>query len=391
MSELFDFDRLLQAASTETALTDFGDPSFREPLRQLLWSLEHEADLNDTGQAVLRQRIFEILCNRLRVQAFIERYPEILEEEITAPLVIVGLPRTGTTMLHRTIAADPRFMAPLWYEVRFPTPGLDWDFQSPDPRIAAATAEMDAMLAASPDLTAIHPMDPVGPDEEIMLLEQSFYSYMPESQANVPSYEKWLQQADHAPGYRYLKLLLQFLQWQKKRAGQSGHRWVLKAPHHIHFIDLVLKVFPDAKIVQSHRDPVQTIPSLASLIFAVWKIYSDSADPTIAGKMWARKFANGTFKTMQLRQYLGSAQFLDLWFSDAVANPLQEIKKIYDFIGLELTEEARKEMLAWQEFNRRELRPSHEYTLEEFGLTEAGLQKQFFEYRKQFIEKRLKK
>jgi hypothetical protein len=382
----FDPDAIVAAARAVDGLADFGDDSYRQPLEKLLWSLQHEADLNDIGRPVLRQRMVDILVTRLRVQEYLKRFPEILDEQILEPLVIVGLPRTGTTMLHRTIAADHRMYAPLWYEVRYPCPALDWDFSAAgDQRIADARAEMQAMVDANPELLAIHPMDAMGPDEDIMLLEQSFYSFNTQAYANLPSFDAWIESQDHTPGYEYFKLLLQFLQWQKRRCGQQGRRWTLKAPHHLHYMDLVFKVFPDAKVVQSHRDPVETIPSLASLIAGVWVIYSDSADPREVGRQWARKFARGMEHTMAVREQVGDSRFLDLWFKDTVSQPLQEIQKVYDFMGMALTDEARAEMSQWQDFNRRELRPPHEYTLEQFGFTEQGLKQQFSTYREKFI------
>ena len=384
----FDADSVVADAQAVDGLQDFGDNSYREPLEKLLWSLDHEARLNDIGRPVLRQRVVDILATRLRVQWYLHQHPEILEEQIEAPLVIVGLPRTGTTMLHRTIAADHRMYAPLWYEVRFPCPALDWDFTAAgDGRITEAKAEMQAMVDGNPELLAIHPMDAMGPDEDIMLLEQSFYSFNIQAFANIPSFDQWIQSQDHTPGYHYFKLLLQFLQWQKKRTGQQGQRWVLKAPHHLHYMDLVFKVFPDAKVVQSHRDPVETLPSLTSLIAGVWMIYSDSADPVQVGRQWARKFARGMQHTMAVREQVGESRFLDLWFEDTVQQPLVEIQKVYDFLGMELTAEARAEMAQWQDFNRRELRPPHAYTLEQYGFTEKGLKQQFGPYRAQFIEK----
>jgi hypothetical protein len=382
----FDPDAVVADARAVDGLSDFGDDNYRQPLEKLLWSLEHEAKLNDIGQAVLRQRVVDILSTRLRVQAYLKRYPDILEQQIVEPLVIVGLPRTGTTMLHRTIAADHRMYAPLWYEVRFPCPALDWDFTAAgDRRITEAKAEVKAMVDANPELLAIHPMDAMGPDEDIMLLEQSFYSFNMQAFANIPGFDSWIEAQDHTPGYQYFRLLLQFLQWQKKRSGQPGERWVLKAPHHLHYMDLVFKVFPDAKVVQSHRDPVETIPSLASLIAGVWVIYSDQADPVEVGRQWARKFARGMAHSMAVREQLGEARFLDLWFRDTVSQPLEEIRKIYDFLGMELTPEATAEMSRWQDFNRRELRPPHQYTLDQFGFSEEGLQQQFRVYRERFF------
>jgi len=382
----FDPAALVAAARAVDGLSDFGDDSYREPLARLARSLAREAALNDIGRAVLRQRLVDILATRLRVQDYFRRFPEIADEEIVAPLFIVGLPRTGTTMLHRTIAADQRMLAPLWYEVRYPCPALDWDFTlAGDRRISAAQAEVQAMLEANPDLLASHPMDAMGADEDIMLLEQSFYSFNLQAFANLPGFDAWIEAQDHTPGYRYFRRLLQFLQWQKRRSGQPGRRWALKAPHHLHFMDLVFKVFPDAKVVQSHRDPVETIPSLASLIAGVWEIYSDVADPREVGRQWARKFARGMQHTMAVRTRLPADRFLDLWFEDTVRRPLAEIERVYAFLGMELTPEARSEMTRWQEFNRRELRPAHAYTLEQFGFTREGLEQQFRSYREHFI------
>ena len=384
----FDPDAVVAAARAVDGLRDFGDDSYRQPLEILLWSLEHEAQLNPLGRQVLRRRMVDILATRLRVADYLRRFPEIRDEEITAPLFIVGLPRTGTTMLHRTIAADHRMFAPLWYEVRYPSPAPDWNFTAAgDARIAAAKAEMAAMLAANPELLAIHPMDAMGPDEDIMLLEQSFYSFNTQAFANIPSFDAWIESRDHTPGYEYFRLLLRFLQWQKKRSGQQGERWTLKAPHHLHYMELVFKVFPDAKVVQSHRDPVETLPSLTSLIAGVWVIYSDSADPIAVGRQWSRKFARGMQHTMAVREAMGEGRFLDLWFEDTVSQPLAEIQKVYDFLGMELTPEARTEMARWQEFNRRELRPTHDYSLAQYGFTEAGLEQQFRAYRERFMRR----
>ncbi|PLW82974.1 sulfotransferase [Kineobactrum sediminis] len=388
MTELqFDADVLVAAARAVDGLEDFGDDSYREPLERLLWSLEHEADLNALGRPAMLQRMVDILSTRLRVQEWLRRYPEIRDEVIVAPLVIVGLPRTGTTMLHRTIAADQRLYAPLWYEVRFPCPDLDWDFTAAgDRRIREAKAEVKMMIDSNPELLSVHPLDAMEPDEDIMLLEQSFYSFNIQALANVPTFDAWIEAQDHTVGYEYLKLLLQFLQWQKKRSGQPGERWALKAPHHLHYMDLVFKVFPDARIVQSHRDPVDTIPSLASMIANVWQVYSDSADPVVVGQQWARKFARGLQHTLDVRRERGDDDFLDLWFRDTVSQPLAEIARVYEFLGMELTPDASTEMARWQDVNRRELRPPHAYTLDQFGLSEEGLKAQFQAYREAFIE-----
>lgn len=376
---------VLAAASARDGLQDFGNNSFREPLAVLMDALNGEAQLNEGGRTGQFYRTVDLLVNRLRVEDWFRRHPEIADEAIEAPVVIVGLPRTGTTMLHRILASDARFFAPIWYEVRNPAPFPGWAFEGPDPRIAAAEAEVAMMLEANPELAAIHPMNATGADEEIMLLEHSFYSTTPPAFGNVPSYMAWQDAHDNTPGYRYLKRLLQFLQWQKKRLGQGGQRWLLKTPHHLHCMDVLLREFPDALVVQTHRDPLQTIPSIASFHYELWKLGSDTANPATVGRMWADKFARGMHHTIAVRDAGAESRFLDVHFEDTVADPFGVIGAVYDFIGMALTPGARQAMEDWQDENRRDNRPAHHYTLAEFGFTEAGIASQFAEYRERFI------
>ncbi len=379
-------DALLEAARRETGLDDFGDPSFREPMRRLFEALNGEARLNDAGRAYFAERIGNVLVTRLRAEDWFRRHPEILEEEIAAPLAIVGLPRTGTTMMHRTIASDHRMYAPLWYEVRNPAPLPGTDFSAGiDPRIAVAEAEVRALLETSPDLASIHPMDARGPDEDIMLLEQSFFSTVPESFAHLPQFGLWLEQQDQRPGYRYLKRLLQFLQWQKKQRGLQAERWVLKAPHHIHFPAVLFETFPDVKVLQTHRDPLQLMPSYGSMMYALIHPLSDAADKVAIARHWCDKWATGMTATLRFRDAGHDDRYLDMWYEDTVSRPLEEIQRLYDFVGVDLTPEARAEMERWRDMNRREARPTHQYTLEEYGFTEEGLKNTFREYRERYI------
>ena len=313
-TDRLDGDALLDEARRETGLEDFGDASFREPMRRLVEALNGEARLNAAGRAFFGERIRNVLITRLRAEDWFRRHPEILEETIVSPLVIVGLPRTGTTMMHRTVASDHRLYSPLWYEVRYPVPMPGTDFATgADPRIAVAEAEVRAMLEASPELASIHPMDARGPDEDIMLLEQSFFSTVPESYAHMPEFGVWLERQDQGPGYRYLKRLLQFLQWQKKQFGLKSERWVLKAPHHIHFPAALFATFPDAKVLQTHRDPLQLMPSYGSMMYALTHPFSDAADKPAIAQHWCDKWATGMNATMRFRDAGHDARFIDMW------------------------------------------------------------------------------
>jgi hypothetical protein len=384
-------ESLLDAARARTGLADFGDPVFLEPMAVLLDALNNEAGLNAGGIHAKYQRILDLLVNRLRVEEALKKYPQILDEKIENPVVIVGLPRIGTTMLHRIMASDSRFFAPLWYEVRnpavFPVEQTGWEPGLPgkDPRITDAENQVAMMLQLAPELLKIHPLDPVGADEEIMLLEHSFFSTTPPAFANVPSYTRWLQQHDNTPGYRYLKVLLQYLQWQKKRGGQQAQRWLLKAPHHLHNMAELFAVFPDAKVILTHRDPLQTIPSISSFHYTLWKMAATDPDPRLCAAQWSAMFARGMEMTMQFRErHPGS--FIDVSYRDTVKSPFDVIDRVYAFIGMVLTDEARAAMQHWQEENRRENREAHEYSLQQFGLDEQGLKAQFAAYRARHIE-----
>ncbi len=383
-----DYERILQDARERTGLADFGDAVFREPLRRLLQGLEEEAELNALGRAIQRERILGFLVTHLQFEAYWQRHPEIAREVVAEPVVIIGLGRTGTTMLQRLLAANPRFYSTLWWEARFPVPFPGEPVENPSQRIARARAEVAQMYETIPDLEAIHPVDAMQADEEILLLEQSFYSSTPEAFAKLPRFAAWLDRQDQTPGYAYLKRLLQFLQWQKRLRGVTGERWILKSPHHIHYTDVLLAVFPDARIVQTHRDPVYVIPSWVSLNYSLWQQGSDSADPLEAGRHWNEKMATGMQRCMRVRDAGHAQRFLDLDYREIAERPLAAVERVYDFIGWEFTREAREATQAWLRENGREKRPPHNYTLEMFGLSEAGLREKYREYIERFIEPR---
>jgi hypothetical protein len=377
-------DAVLCAARARATQTDFGDDSFIPPLEVLLQSLDEEAALNAVGRFGQFTRIVELLVNRLHVEHWIERHPDILDEHIAPPVVIVGLMRTGTTLLHRLMACDARFYAPLWYETRYPAPLPGYDFQSEDARIALAQEEVRQMLAASPDLAAIHPLEACAADEELMLLEHSFYSTVPESFAHLPSYARWLERHDNTPGYQYLRRLLQFLQWQKKRRGLHAERWLLKTPHHLHHLDILLRVFPGATVIQTHRDPLQTIPSLCSMNYALTAMGSDAVDAHQLGQHWCDKFAGSLQRAIGVRAQ-HAEQFIDVHYTDTASDPVGTVQRIYRQLGLALDDGTRAVMMEWLEANRREDRDPHHYTLEQFGFTREGLERQFAEYRRTFL------
>lgn len=385
MDVTFKPERLMaEAIATAGGLRDFGDPSFRAGLETLCGSLTREARLSDAGAAVLRQKILGQLVNRLRVEQYFAKHPEIGQERIGAPLVIVGLPRTGTTKLHRLLSRDPRFYWMAFWESQLPVPLPGETPEQPVARIAQARGIVDYMVQAMPKLLAIHPMAAEEADEEVMLMEHSFLSAF-NAYARIPSYTAWLDRQDQTPAYRYLHRMLQFLQWQKRRRGITAQRWLLKAPHHLLRMDTLLKTFPGAQIIQTHRDPVQSIPSIASFIDTLWRIYSAEADPRAAGAEWSDLMRRALLHTMKVRA-AAAAQFLDVRFQDTVREPMGVVKRIYEFIGWAPTPEAETAMQRWLAEDDKTHQGGHDYTPEQFGLTADQIRRDFAAYRKHHIE-----
>lgn len=387
-AQTFDEARLLEEACSRTGLDDFGDEGFREPLGRLLRSLRDEAPLNELGRATFRQRLLESLECRLTTQYWITKHPEILDEEIGGPLVVVGLMRTGTTMLQRMLASDPRHHAAMWWETRFPAPppGVDWN--APDPRIAPAEAEVAAILEADPRQASIHPWDALAPDEEILLLEHSFLSHVPESFTYVPGYRDWLDEQDWTPAYRHLETQLKFLQWQKRQRGTVRERWVLKTPGHLGYLDTLFEVFPEARVIQTHRDPLETIPSSASMNHSLWALYGDVEGDNRAGPQVRDRLAWAMQRCLETRARMPADRFCDVWFRDALEDPMGEIARAYALFGIELTPAAKAAIEAWRAAHPRDRRPPHEYTMADYGLTPESIESAFAEYRARFIAPR---
>lgn len=384
----FNVDRMLALAIERSGgLTDFGDGSYRAALDAMFKALREEANLSMQGKALMHERIVTQLVNRLTIEDYCKRYPEILQQRIDDPVVIVGLPRTGTTLLQRALAVDPRFYSAAWWETRYPAPLPGQTVEDPAQRIALARAEVDAMIRYMPQILAIHPLDAMQADEEFMLMEHSFMSAM-DSYANVPSYTAWLDRQDQTPVYDYLKKMLQFLQWQKLQRGvpaRHAGRWILKTPQHLHTLELLFKVFPQARVVLTHRDPTQTIPSIASFAHTLWKMYADAPDASVVGQQWSARMGRAVHHVMAVRTALPADRFLDIRFEDTVTDPLGVIESVYRFTGMAFTDEVRAAMRAWLVQNPRDKRAAHDYTLAQFGLGEDQLKRDFAPYRERHI------
>lgn len=372
-------DELLEQACRQTGLSDFGDEGFLVPLRVLVRSIRDEARLNPIGQMIIRGRFVGILASKLRAQEAIRQHPEVLEAPIRAPIVIAGLQRTGTTMLHRLIAADPRIRALASWEALNPAPKKPRRTTGVDPRVRQAVVAERGLAYMAPDFFAIHPVEANAPEEEIILLDQSFLSTSAEAMMQVPSYAAWLEEQDHLPAYRGLKRMLQYLQWQR-----PNERWVLKTPHHLEFLDPLFEVFPDATVVQTHRDPLKTSASFFSMVTHARGIFSDSVDPSGVAQHWLRKVERMVTCAMSTRERRGDEGFVDVSYYDLIGDPLAEISRIYEQSGWRLTDAARVKIETSRKRNRKSRHGTHRYALRDFGLSEHEVEPRLAAYRARF-------
>lgn len=375
---------VLADAQRKEGLTEWGPGEFEEPLGVLLDDYPG-AGLNAIGEHILRSGIVHSLRMRLRSQAWIERHPEILDEQIEAPIVVVGMMRSGTTLLQRLLAADTRLHCARGWEVVEAAPKLDHDFDGTDPRIAISEARENKSRELAPELFAIHPMYAREAEEEIVFLADAFLSHVPESGANLPNYRSWLNTQDFAPAYRYLHRMLKFLQWQQRRRGITAGRWVLKSPAHLGYLDALRDEFPDVHVVHMHRDPRTTVASGASLNATLHAMHADEVDPRRVGAQWLERMGWTNDRAMAVRDSWSdeSARVTDIQYEDAVGDPIGEVRRVYDAVGLELTGTAAAAMSGWLDNRPREV-PRPPYDLGAYGLSDGQVDERFSLYNKRF-------
>jgi hypothetical protein len=390
----FDFSQVLATAQDKEGLTDWGPAPFENALSVLLDSYA-AAGLNDIGAYILRSGIVHSLRMRLRAQEWIRRHPEITDETIVAPIVVVGMMRSGTTLLQRLLAADPRFYCAYGWEVVEVAPKLGHDWSGVDPRIAISEAREAKSRELAPELFSIHPMYAREPEEEIVFLSDAFLSHVPEAGAHLPGYRSWIDGQDFAPAYTYLHRMLQFLQWQKlQRVGEAGRegngsrsmtRWVLKSPAHLGYLNLLRTQFPDLHVVHMHRNPRDTIASGASLNATLHAMHADTVDLQRVGSEWIERMGWTNDRALATRDAWAdeSSRVTDIEFADAVADPIGQVARVYDAIGVPLTGVAESAMRRWLTHRPSDpARPS--YTPETYGLSDAQIDERFAAYNARF-------
>lgn len=372
-------DSLLKSARRRTGLSDLGRYFSREGFQILLQSLEKDANLHILGRRGIRRECLRLLCNNLRIQDDLKHHPEIVKGPIRRPVFIVGLPRTGTTLLHNLLACDPSARAPLMWELYHPSPPPTTETRTSDPRIAIAKRRVRRLLKVAPHLTLIHPMDPEGPDECFHLFKNSFMSPAFMMMANVSRYLRWLYAQDMVPAYRYYRKQLQLLQWRC-----PGDHWILKSPSHLPFLDSLLSVFPDACIIQTHRDPLKIVPSFCSLVLTGWRMSSDRIDLKEVGNQCLKNLGVSVDRGMATRESARKNHSFDLQYRDLIADPIGSVHRIYRHFDLNSGSQMQKRMELHLYATRRAGKGIHRYALDTFGLKAAEMKQIFSAYVRKF-------
>jgi hypothetical protein len=382
-----DADELMATARRATGLADFGPDSFVEPLHLLVRALREEADLNPVGRHLAKSNILRLLQGRLRAQDLWRRYPEIRERELPEAVVIVGLARSGTTRLHRLLASDARFAHLKSWESVYPVPGADSfaarDAGLPDPRIRTLDRALKAVLYMSPQIGAVHPLGTLEVEEEIGLLQYAFATQLFEIQAHVPSFAEWLMTHDQAAAYRYMADLLKTVSWF--RNDPPDKPWILKSPQHMQDLDALLQVFPNARLICPHRDPVKVVASSCSMAWNALVRDEDSVTPEWVGREWLTKTERMLHKNLRDRATLCSPdRQYDVLYADITADWQGSLQGIYDFLDLPFTTQARSAMGDWLARNNRHQHGAHKYSLAQFGLTADQVENRLRFYRERF-------
>jgi Sulfotransferase family len=372
---------LIAAARRRTGLEHFVDESFRTPMRRLLRSLEEEADLHLLGRSVMRSSVIRALECRLRLENLCDLHEEIAEIQVERPIFIAGLQRTGTTKLHRLLSMDPRLRAISAAEALNPAPLGRPIRDEPgelERRVAIARTAERGMRYMSPSLFAIHPIEAEAPEEDVFLLDATFISGAVDASLHVPAYTKWIREIDQTDAYRYFRRLIALLLWQRQG------RYLGKTPHHLENLDALLAVFPDAKIIHTHRDPQKVVPSFSSMMAHAGAMLAKEVDPIRVGRRVFDQTTNSVTRAIEVRDRAPAGAVIDVHYEDLVRDPLKEIRRIYDFVEMDFAPEVAGAMQGWMAANPKHKNGPHRYRLEDFGLEAGELEQGFERYRNRF-------
>ncbi len=374
-----DPETMIDRARHISGLSDFGDDSFREGFEALVGAFNRRDSANAFGRIAFRECVTGLLITRLRVEDELARHPEILDVPVDRPIFITGLPRSGTTLLHRLMSEDPAGRPLLYWESVAPSPAPRPETYRTDPRIAWVRHQLRREEKLSPRLAVAHEIEAEIPEEDNVLHSRDFVTPHLGFLFDVPDYVRWLSDvpADRLlENYRYARRQLQLLSWKVR----GGH-WVLKSPVHQYCLDALLGAHPDARIIVTHRDPRAVVPSLCSLAAAVRGIFADRVDLRALGEEFLEAVARGAFDAGNARESLDPSRFFDVGYDRLVSDPIGTIRDACDHFGADFTPTFEANARRWLVENPQHRRGVHRYRLEDFGLDGEAVDRHFARYR----------
>lgn len=358
----FDLDSMVAAATASTGLTDFGDPRFRAGLKSLCEMLPGQAGLNEKGVRSAHKRIIRLLETRLRVEAAFTKHPEIHDRKVRRPVFLTGLPRTGTSAAFNLLAADPAARPLLLWEGTFPEPFEGLEAGAPDPRHMAMREHFASIREKNPEFTKIHFADADTPEECVIPMALTFENVHMGIEVLIEPYASFFRNLDLRPQYVYYRELLKMLDWQR-----PGERWLLKSPAHLWGLDALVEVFSDCGIVITHRDPLEAVASYCSMMETLAQSQGYSPQPNF-GETVLDFCATSLERGYAVRDQSDPARFIDIRFSDFIADSMQVVRDIYDHFELPLTPEAKRAIEGYLRDHPRDKHGVHEYDLGQYGL-----------------------
>lgn len=381
-------DDVLARAMAETGLSDFGeDTGFRTRLVVILASLDEDAGLTRGGRATIIAQAIRVMANRLRIEDLVKRHPEILDIPIERPIFIAGLPRSGTTHLVNWLSRDDRLNSLTLWESEEPVPAAPVAPGETDPRLARSAAHWAAFGRLLPHMAAMHEMaaNDIHEDNELMFMDMNCYSW--EFQARLPRWIDHYLSHDRSISYSYEKKVLQVIAWQ--RGGQRGEkgrrRWLLKSPQHMENLSAIKAVFPDATMIITHRDPVDVLRSLTTMLGYSDRIRRDPVDPQGLARHWADRIERLLRECVAQREAWGHDQSVDVLFHEYMADQEGMARRIYDLAGLDLPPATEARLLGYLTENPRHAHGKVAYDFEGvFGADVAALRQRFAFYYNRF-------
>lgn len=374
-------DELMSNAMRASGLSDFGDEFFIEPLERLLSDAYSHTDFHGVGSYLFKKKLTNNLINRLWAQYWIKREP-ILDQPLPPIVLVNGLQRTGTTFLQRLMGALPEMRGVDSWETVNPVSTDKSDSRAANMRMAKYAHT--ALNYINPEFKVIHSVSHDTLEEEVVLMDHSFVSTATSSVVDVPDYTLWVESQNQRPYYADLQMWIQFLLWRKPAS--TGGYLLLKSPHHMEHLEAFMDVFPDTKIIHTHRTPIKTMPSYCSMVRSGRKLFMPQTDTYEIGRYWMYKNKRFVDGCASYRDKVDNAHILDIAYDDVAQRPIDLLEQLYSFLNLSWSDDHAQLARAFHAHHRQNKYGLHHYEMSDYGLNEADIRATFGEYMAQYSE-----